>query len=461
MKVVLATGVPQLDTEIQQRITDVSFVGNALYKEAVVDVCERKQPDVIILSELLDGVTSNRELILKLRTRFPDTRIIYIMKEENLREKSFLYKWAVFDILPSKFLAKDLEDSLFKPKQFKDVAREMEELKIYEKPEDLIDSESDDHDYSSIKGRDYERVLNTGTEGNEPIYQQIVPFWSVRDQAGKTFSVVNTALMLATNKDLKVLLLDFNTENPNVHLHFRVSDADRNLAALCEDLANGFELNKHTLDDYLITHPVYKNLKILPGYILKMKLLDPETLFSAFEKILVAAQASNFSTILVDTNSGLEDPLTVNILKKSTKIILHVSEDPGSLNAIRRVFDSEVGPFTANLIDKRRVVPVITKSEDEQRVNFKKALERTLELRVGAIIEKTPEIITSLYKGEPILSKKPSERMYNAFIYMSNIVHKNIFRKPVERGGKVSGKPQKGDKKKSGSLFGSLFSKKK
>jgi CheY-like chemotaxis protein len=138
MNVILATGVPELDEAIEQRIKKINFVGSALYKEAVVEITERKQPDLdaIILSELLEGVMTTRELVLKLRTRFPDTRIIYIMKEESAKEKSFLYQWSVFDILPSKFGVSELETALFNPKEFKDVAREMEELKDYQKPSD-------------------------------------------------------------------------------------------------------------------------------------------------------------------------------------------------------------------------------------------------------------------------------------------------------------------------------------
>jgi MinD-like ATPase involved in chromosome partitioning or flagellar assembly len=457
MNVILATGVPELDEAIEQRIKKINFVGSALYKEAVVEITERKQPDLdaIILSELLEGVMTTRELVLKLRTRFPDTRIIYIMKEESAKEKSFLYQWSVFDILPSKFGVSELETALFNPKEFKDVAREMEELKDYQKPSDLIDDEPDLSSVSSIDGERYDRINSPGS-GTDTVYQQIVAFWAARDQAGKTFSAVNTSLMLSTSKDLKILLLDFNLDNPNIHLQYRVSDADRNLGALVEDVENGQKITKATLNDYLITHPVYKNLMILPGYILKLKKREPEQMIEIYDQILSAAQQNNFSTILVDIDSGIREKLTAHILKKATRILLHVSEDPGSLNAVRRLFDAEVGPFVANLIDKKRVVPIITKSKVESRVNFKKALEINMEVRVGSIIEYSDEIISSLYNGQPILSKKPSEEIYNSFINISNLIHKNLFRKPVSRDSKSSG-----DKKDSKSLLGGLFGGKK
>jgi len=454
MKVVLATGVPDLDNAIQQRITKAQFVGSALYKEAVVDVVERRKPDVIILSELLEGVLSTRELILTLRTRFPEVRIIYILKDENPKEKSFLYHWMIFDVFNGKFSPADLEEALFKPKTFKDVSHELEELKQFQTPTDLIDDEPDITGMTGINPREY-GTLDGPMKGTNQLYQQIVAFWSVLDQSAKTFSAVNTSLILATNKDLKILLLDFNIENPNVHLQFGFSDPDRNLGAIVEDTENGIDISKENLDQYLITHPVYRNLKILPGYILKMKNRKPADVYVIFEKIIEAAQQSNYSTILVDTGSGLRDELTASILKKVNKILMHVTETPGSLYAVRRCFDTEVGPFVANLIDRKKVVPVIAKSYDDTRGSFTRALEATLETRIGGIIPHHEDVKNSVYNGTPLLSKKPPEILYDAFIILGNQVHKNIFRKPIKR------KQPSAKKDKQGGLFGGVFGPKK
>lgn len=453
MKVVLATGVPDLDTAIQQRILKANFIGNALYKEAVVDVVDRKKPDVIILSELLEGVLSTRELILTLRTRFPEVRIIYILKEDDPKEKSFLYHWMIFDVFSGKFSPVDLEEALFHPKQFKDVSHELEELKEFEKPIDLIDDDPDISGMGRINASDYSE-LNGPLQGNSNLYQQLVAYWSVLDQAGKTFSLVNTSLLLATNKDLKILILDFNIENPNVHLHFGIADADRNLGALVDDVEDGYELTKGNFDNYLVTHPLYKNLKILPGYILKMKSKDPQFMFSLFENIIDIAQKSNYSTILVDTASGVDDELTASILRHVNKILLHIPETPGSLYSVRRCFDNEVGPFVPQLIDRKKVIPVITMSHDDMRSQFIRALESTLESRIGGIILYHPDVRQSLFNGAPMLSRKPPEDIYDAFVLISNLVHKNIFKKPIKRRTNGSNNNAQSKEKNNSSVFG-------
>lgn len=461
MKIVLATGVPDLDSAIEDRIPGVTFLGSALYKEAVVDVVERKQPDVIILTELLEGVTPMRELILTLRTRFPEVRIIYVLKDESPKEKAFLYHWMIFDVFTGGFNIPQLEEALKNPKEFKDVHHELDELKHFKKETSMMDEDTDISDMTSIDGSNYSRI-NGPNAGTSTLYQQVVAFWSVLDQSGKTFSISNTALALAGRKELKILLIDFNLDNPNINLYYNFVDPNRNLGAIIDDIENGIPLTSDNLDDYLITHPIYSNLKILPGAILKMKKRDPEFMFQIFEKLIEAAERNNFSTILIDTKAGL-DELTVRILKKVSKILLHVKETPGSLNGLHRMFDTEVGPFVEKLIDKRKMIPIVTESHSDTQTNFKRAIHGFLELPIGAVLPYSQEVRPSLYKGVPMLSKKPPEDIYNEFIRISNLIHQNIFKMPTTKRPLDIKQPESSTKKdtKKGFLSGLNIKKKK
>lgn len=428
MKVLLATGVPELDNAIKDRVKRVSFVGSVLYKEAVVDAIERKKPDVIILSELLEGVTPTRELILTLRTQFPETRIIYIFREENLKEKAFLYQWMVWDVFSGSFAPEDLEENLFKPKQFKDVSGEIPALKPYQTQGWGTGGEVDIRDMKNIKGDGTK--LGELPSGTSDIFQEVVAFWSVSDQSGRTFSLINTALRLASKPDLKVLVLDFCTENPNTQLHFGFSDPDKNLGAVIEDVENGLELTKENFERYFVVHPVYKNLRILTGNILKMKDRDPKFIYSIYEKLVRLAEETRYSTILVDTNSGVSDDLTVNILKDASKILLHINETPGSLYAVRRCFDTEVGQFVEKLIDKKKITTILNQSNEEKLINFRRALEASTKIPTGVAIPYHKDVLESIYQGKPILSKNPPQEIYNVFVTISNIIHRNLFIPP-------------------------------
>ena len=451
MKVLLATGVTELDNAIMERVQKVDFTDYVLYKEAVVEKVEKNNPDVIILSELLQGVTSTRELILTLRTRFPKVRIIYLLKEDNPKEEAFLYHWMIFDVFPGEFTVEELEEALFHPKQFHEITSRIKELEVYTKDPDFVD---EDPDISNMRRPRRGQKVDSPELGTNSLYQELVSFWSVLDQSGRTFSIVNSSLLLASNRDLKILLLDFNLENPNIQLHFGFSDPNRNLGAIFEDYHNGDEkVTQEDLRNYIVVHPDFENLHILPGNILKLKNPDTKGVITLFDSIIEAAKESNYTTILVDVGSGVLDDLNTHILKKSTRILLHVNETPGNMYAVKRMFDTEIGPFVEKLIDRKKMDVIITNSYEETRQNFKRALQVTLEQHVKATIPFHESVRESIYKSEPMMSHKPPEEIYNSFVRVCNLIHHNIFVNPIK-----TAKGRKGKDKKGG-LFG--FGKKK
>lgn len=453
IKVVLATGITQLDEQIQKRVQDdsIQFVGTALYKEAVEDVLQRCEPDVLLLSETLDGPLSSRELILKLRINFPDTRIIYFLKEDDPTERSFLYHYSVFDIFVNKFNPTDFKNALYNPKKFKDIRKEMADIGGYET---FDNSEQSYIDRFTTIHKSEGGKLHAPAQTGETLYQQVVGFWSVLDQAGKTSSAVNTSLMLSSNPQLKVLLLDFSITNPNVHLQFGFSDPERNLGAIIEDYQQGAEITKANLKKYLITHNSHKNLNILPGILLKMERPSETLLMEIFDDILDAAQQNNYSTILVDMDSGVRDQFSAHILKKVNKIFLHIAETPGSIYGISRCLDKEFGPFSQHLIDRKKILPIITRSHDNTFLNFRRHVEKTLETGVRAKIDENEEFRMSLFKALPILQKQPPEEIYDSFIFISNLVH-NIFKNPIKR--KPMNAPATNQTVEKKGLLGNLF----
>lgn len=430
MKIVLATGSPRVNTQIENKFKEeVEIVGKPLYREAIFGVLEEQEPEVLILSDRLEGTLEIAELILRTRANFPHTRIIMITANHTPENKSFLYRFLVYDLLNDTFNEQDIRQALFKPKSWVDIAEEIPELKDFQKPKDLQLGKANLSEMETIDQTNYKKIVPNVTE-KDSLYQEIVAFWSVLDQSGKTFSAVNTALFLASNKDLKILLIDFNIENPNVHLHFGFSDANKNLGALIEDIEEGRRINKNTLEHYLITHPVYKNLKILPGYILKMASKKQEYYIEIFEHIIKSAQGLNFSTILLDLSSGLESKLNVYILKSCTKILLHSNESPGSLYAIKRLFDPQVGQIVPNFINKKRIHPVINRATEEYHIKYKKALESIIEEnRVVTIIKEDHNVHQTIFEGTPML-KTPTESSYITFLKLANGIHNGLFKVP-------------------------------
>ena len=247
MKILLATGFEKLENLLRTRFTDVEFEDrNVLFREGVDEVLKLRQSDIIIISELLDGNTLSHEDLIKLiRKRHPRKRIIYILRDsENIKMRKFLYRLGVYDVYSIKpnLNLSELYDSIHNPKRWEDVYHYFGDLDAKEK---FLDEEPDDDEVPSIDPADYSSFETKTKSGIDSLYMQLASFWSVRDQSGKTFQAINTALMLAQNKQQKILLLDFNIDNANMHLQFGFSDSDgnHNLGAVIEDIGDGLTLS--------------------------------------------------------------------------------------------------------------------------------------------------------------------------------------------------------------------------
>lgn len=449
MKVILATGVPRVNLQIEKRFEkEVEVVGKPLFREAVESTVARNKAEIVVLSDELEGVTEMTELILLLRARYANTRIIYIGKKMTPDFKAFLYKYNVFDILNEKFSETELRNAFLKPKTWQEISIEIGNLDPFINEYESPNVKAGEVD--KIERNNYTRIKPAVTY-KESLYQEIIAFWSTLDQSGKTFTAVNTALFLAANPDLKILLLDFNIKHPTVHLQYGFQDGDRNLGALIDDMDDeeNFVLNSNVLEYYLITHPVYPNLKILPGAILRNKEQEPEYYINLIDKILDASQSMNFSTILIDTHSGLKNSLNTHILRKATKILFQVNESPGALFSVRSMLDPEFGEFVPNLIQKKKLIPILNRATDEYYVKFRHNLDAIIDgsNKTSVVIKENNAIHASIMDGSPLL-KHPNDEYYMTFFNIANLIHPGLF-KPIKkrRGFSEPGGPKR-------SLFG-------
>lgn len=447
MNILLATGEADLDGVIQELMPKANFVGDIYYREGVVEMVRLHHPDVIIMSELLDGTDiAMTDLLLTLRFQFDRVRIVFLLKEDNPDMKRFLYDYHIFDVLATSFTIDDLEELLQKPRTWDDVK---DEIAVLQKLKNTKGKSADKPDITTLTGINPSTYSPFGDEFNKggAVQHEIVPFWSVLDQAGKTISAVNTALTLANNPNLKILLLDFNLTNPSTSLYYNFVDANHNLAALIEDYENNQDETLDSLSSYFITHPVFSNLSILPGYLLRRDPPSQEVSIEIFNHLLKEAKYLGYTTVLIDMESSIRSPLQIQILQHATKILLHLNETPGTYNALDRLFDDLYGSFRKNLISKEKIIPVITQSFDDTFPSFKLEIEKFFEKHVFLYFEHSNEMRLSAFNGVPIMRELPPENLYEKFVLLSNLIHENSFIKPI--------KPKKGksDKKGKGGFF--------
>ena len=459
ISIMLATGFEKLDNTLEKIFSKddkINILKQRVYfREGLSDSIIRNRPDIVLLSDKLEGNTLSLEQLIRIvRKRHSETRIVFILTDkENVKLRKLLYQVSVFDVftLEPKLNIKELYNSFFHPKEWKDVAHHFPDLdeEHFELDEDFIFNSEDnlilEVDYSPFETK-FKQNLSGGI-------RKSAAFWSVRQQSGTTFLAINTALMLSQDTQQKILLVDFNPNNPNIHIQFGFNnpdpDGNHNLAALCEDIDDQQIREISEVNDYLITHPYYTNLQILLGLILKNQKPSQETLIKAFHLILEFAQNEGYTSILFDIESGLEEPFIIEILKNIDTVITPITESPGNIIAVQKLFDREFGPFFTNFLDLKKIYPVLNKSsQTENTKKIQHILQSFLNRKIDVIIPCNEEIYESIQKGAPLLKKQCSSELMRPLTITANYIQ-NIFAVPPNETKKKSEKKRFGLFKKS------------
>ncbi|MED2737514.1 hypothetical protein [Bacillus toyonensis] len=439
ISILLATGFEKLDNTLAnyyKKDTNIEILGQRVYfREGLTDSIMRNKPTIVLLTDKLEGNTLSLEQLIRLtRRKHPKTRLVFIMSDkDNHKLKKLLYQLSVFDVfsLEPKLNVKELTESFSKPKEWKDVAHhfpDLEDDESFEVDEDFILNAKDgliiEEDYSSFETK---LKQNVGS-----VFHKTAAIWSIRQQSGTTFLGINTALLLAQHLDQKILLVDFNPNNPNVHIQFNLEDMDgnHNLAALCEDIESNYIKGASDVSDYLYTHPFYSNLNIMFGSILKTAKPKQETIIQALHLILEFARNEEYTTVLFDLESGLEEPFIVEVLKAVNIILSPITDSPGSIIAAQKIFDREFGPFFLNFLDLKKMYPILNKTGDEEnREKIKHFLQSILNTKIEVSIPFSEEITSSINYGSPLLKKGAAPELMVPLTRVANSIH-NVFSVP-------------------------------
>lgn len=376
IRVVLATGDERLDDYVAQ-VPGVRVLRAVYYKEGVLSTLQELReagevPDVLMISENLDGDGDIRDLLREIRLTSYETRIIFIFDnadEDNvLSMRHFLLGLQIYDTLgdhPDGFGPEEVLQALLEPRSPLEVMRELAQLS---RGEDI--ARRPPHPLSGYGASS----PGAGTERTQPAPQNlrvelttdVVPvtaFWSAKGGEGVDTLAVNVAIAVAqAAPDLMVCIVDL-ARTPNVHLHFNVFDEDRNLETVL-DLARRNRLSPHTIQRYVIEHQKIRNLWILPGSIrtinfdqeLEGRERDIET--------LIAVLRSVYDCVILVLSSdmpSLSFPPTLVGLQKADQILMVLTEDHASLYNARRALDPEYGRLQARDIDMSKIRFVLNK----------------------------------------------------------------------------------------------------
>lgn len=125
-KILLAIGYREMEEYLKERLEDeFEFVGEVIYREGIIKNIELKNPDIVVIRESLVGNISILSVVNKIRTDYPNVRIVFLAKKRVPGDKllSLLVSYGVYDILhDQKVIIDELIGLIRKPNDYRDVS---------------------------------------------------------------------------------------------------------------------------------------------------------------------------------------------------------------------------------------------------------------------------------------------------------------------------------------------------
>lgn len=136
-RVFFAIGIKSMEEFLKKQLSkEFQFVGEAIYREAVVNNAFQCNPDIIILRETLSGSKNILDIVYEIRLQLPDARIVFLASDRKPGDPLLaeLVGNGVYDILVgNKLSAPEIIDLIREPNKFSDVAMYKPKMTIDQK----------------------------------------------------------------------------------------------------------------------------------------------------------------------------------------------------------------------------------------------------------------------------------------------------------------------------------------
>lgn len=307
-RIITAMGNQTLNNELK-KYAEYDILGEDLfYQDAVIDLLEIENADILTLSGLLQGQWELNEFIDRIQKIAPTIRIIIIMDEINSDIKCGLLERNVQDIfLDETVEVKDIINAIHREEPIRKKL-ERDKMKVCEKNERPYNAE--------------EKVVVV----KECQKQEIIAISGVNG-AGKSTIAFNLSKRLGARSEAKILVIDFDTLAGNIDELFDINKIPQNVEINIDidkkcglnyaaDLISKNRFDSNVFDEIVIRE---NDIDILTGntslYYCQDVLCE-----AVYEKILEAAK-EKYDFIILDTSSNIFLDSTRWCLQKATKIL--------------------------------------------------------------------------------------------------------------------------------------------
>lgn len=329
-KVITALGNPILNEELK-KIENIQVLLNDIqYKEGIIEILEQdKKVDFIILSEIIPGHIETEELIKRILLINNNIKIIVILEKKNEKLENKLRKMGTYEIYINNQIKKaDIINIIEQKSDNKDeIKKEIELLK-------KLVIENKNNIYIREKNNYKNRFLNKKIDIKKMFYKfkrninymENVNIISILGSGGIGKSIISVMLAKAFSSKNKILIIDFDILNNNIHTILGLKKYPQKIN----------KLDKNIKIQELIVK-VNKNIDLLSGLELLFKYNDK------LEKNRIAQILSilkkEYPLIIIDTSSECFLENTKEIIKNSDKSIFLVEPNLIEIKKSKKLLD--------------------------------------------------------------------------------------------------------------------------
>lgn len=264
----------------------------------------------------------------------------------------------------------------------------------------------------SVEANQVKRILMSGSAAVslDPVDEtRVIAIVSPKGGVGKTSITTNLAFILAAKHPGKVVLVDLDLQSPAVSTQLNIYPQ----ATIEHAVSPEAQVDTLMLKTLLVKHE--KGFYVLPGAIspASRDLITGDQI-----RTLINQLKTEFEYVLLDTAGGITD-ITLSVLDECNATILVSTLDLASVKSLKREIDviKQIGLLPENKIF------VVNQAVRNSGLRVKD-IEELMGFPVNVLIQREPEVLTSINRGEPMSSSKKKNGFTKGILSIAQLIEK-------------------------------------
>ncbi len=348
MNIVTALKNPKINEKLKKE-KNLKIIGNdIIYQEGILEIIEKyKEIDLIIISELIPGDYSFKEIIEKIKQKNQKIEIIVILKQKNEKIKNYLISMGIFNIYyNNEITVEELikiineKNNIKKENEINEEIKKLKEVVFKKNKKNKIIKKylkKIKNKYLEIKNKNVRASLWHPKNNKKILENKIISIVGTNG-VGKSIFCSTLAKII---KNKKILLIDFDIFNQSINTCF----------------GKKIKENKNENNIYKLIIKENKKIDLLCATEIlfdeKYKTIEKNNIKNILKEL-----KEKYDLIIIDTTSECFFDYTKEILEKSNLIIFLIEPNLNEMKKSRNLLDIYINKWK---IKKQKINIVFNK----------------------------------------------------------------------------------------------------